>query len=298
MAATIPGVQPARVPTGAASPDDLRSSLAAAGYLADADLAVAAWLAVARRRPLFLEGEPGVGKTALAYALAQLIDGPVVRLQCYEGIDASQALYDWDFPKQVLHLRAGGEQAETGLYSRPFLVERPLLRALQTDPCVLLIDEVDRADDEFEALLLEVLADFAITVPELGTIRSPSPPVVLLTSNRTREVHDALKRRCYYAWVGHPGPAREAAIVAQHVPAAREQLVEQVIGLVRQFRGLGLLKPPGVAESIDWVDALTALGIDQLDAEVVARTLGSVLKVHEDHELVRALPLSTLIEAG
>ncbi len=268
--------------------------MAEVGYFADDALGVAAWLTISLRRPLFLEGDPGVGKTSLAAALSKVVGGPLIRLQCYEGIDQAQALYDWDFAKQVLSLRTN-EGAEVDLYDRRFLLERPLLRALQTDPCVLLIDEVDRADDEFEALLLEVLGDFSVTVPELGTIRAELPPIVVLTSNRTREVHDALKRRCYYAWVEHPDAEREAVIVRRHVPEATSELIGQVVALIAQFRGLELLKAPGVAEAIDWTASLVALGIERLDAESAARTLGCAVKVREDQELLHHLPLSDLL---
>ncbi|HET6910284.1 MAG TPA: MoxR family ATPase [Mycobacteriales bacterium] len=288
------------------TPDELRAGLQRQGYLADDGVATAAFLAQSMRRPLFLEGDAGVGKTALAQALASLLDAPLIRLQCYEGIDATQALYDWDFPRQLLHLRAAEaahraddvEALEGELYSRRFLVARPLLQAIETDPCVLLVDEVDRADDEFEAFLLEVLSDFTVTVPELGTIRAENPPVVVVTSNRTREVHDALKRRCLYHWVEHPSFEREVAIVRSRYPNASEQLATSVTGAVQRLRRADLLKPPGVAETLDWTQALLALGAQTLDAESATRTLGAVLKYREDHERVARSGLADVFEAA
>jgi MoxR-like ATPase len=268
------------------------------GYLCDDDLATVLFLALEMGRPLLVEGEPGTGKTALAEAVAEALDQPLIRLQCYEGIDATQALYDWDFPRQILHLRAlealsasGAEppdleEAEKGLYDERFLLARPVLAALQQSPAVLLIDEVDRADDEFEAFLLEVLSDFTVSIPELGTIRATTPPVVVVTSNRTREVHDALKRRCLYHWVEHPSFDREVAIVRRRYPAATDRLVNEVTTAVQQLRQADLLKPPGVAETLDWTDALLALGATRLDEDVATRTLGAVLKYREDHERV------------
>jgi MoxR-like ATPase len=270
-----------------ADPQQVADALDHVGYLADTGVATAAYLAMAMGRPLFLEGDPGVGKTALAQALAQITGSELVRLQCYEGIDASQALYDWDFPRQILHLRATGEQADTAeleasLYDRRFLIARPILRALEHSPSVLLIDEIDRADDEFEAFLLEVLADNAVTIPELGTIRAQVPPLVVLTSNRTREVHDALKRRCLYHWVAHPDFAREVEIVRRHLPEVSEQLARDVATAVRRMREMGLLKPPGVAETVDWAQALLVIGATRLDDETAAATLGAAVKYHED----------------
>jgi MoxR-like ATPase len=294
-----------RLPAGVTDPASLASRLAEVGYLADTGLATAAYLTLALRRPLFLEGDAGVGKTATARALADLLDAPVIRLQCYEGIDAAQALYDWDFPRQILHLRtaeAAGrapavdpDQLEAELYDRRFLVARPILQALETSPCVLLIDEIDRADDEFEALLLEVLSEFRISIPELGTITTADPPVVVLTSNRTREVHDALKRRCYYHWVDHPGFDREVAIVRARLPGVGERLAREVVSAVQALRGQDLLKPPGVAETLDWTEALVALGADHLDAERATATLGSVLKFREDQERARQLDVGGLV---
>ncbi|HEY8302888.1 MAG TPA: MoxR family ATPase [Jatrophihabitans sp.] len=270
-----------------ADPAAVARALDEAGYLPDDGVATAAFLAMRLSRPLFLEGDPGVGKTALAQALAAITDAPLVRLQCYEGIDASQALYDWDFPRQVLHLRAAGDDAdrtqlEASLYDRRFLVARPILQALETTPSVLLVDEVDRADDEFEAFLLEVLSDYAVTVPELGTIRAGSPPLVVLTSNRTREVHDALKRRCLYHWVAHPSFEREVEIVRRHIPDVSEQLARDVAAVVGGLRNADLLKPPGVAETIDWTQALHVLGADRLEGSRAIATMGAAVKYHED----------------
>ncbi|HET8582572.1 MAG TPA: MoxR family ATPase [Jatrophihabitans sp.] len=281
-----------------ADPTAVSDALDAAGYLPDTGLATAAYLAMRMHRPLFLEGEPGVGKTALAQALATITGSRLVRLQCYEGIDASQALYDWDFPRQILHLRAADtsdrEALEASLYDRRFLVARPILQALEDGPAVLLIDEIDRADDEFEAFLLEVLADNAVTIPELGTITAAVAPLVVITSNRTREVHDALKRRCLYHWVAHPDFTREVAIVRRHVPDAAAQLVRDVAQAVDRMRQANLLKPPGIAETIDWTQALHVLGAPRLDLESAEATLGAALKYREDMARVQR-ELATLL---
>jgi len=278
------------------SPEALARTLDSVGYLADDGVATAAFLALRMKRPLFCEGEPGTGKTALALALSQSLNLPLIRLQCHEGIDAAQALYEWDFPRQLLHLRAleaadgvlDVEVAEQSLYTERFLLARPLLRALTESPCVLLIDEIDRADDEFEAFLLQLLDENAVTIPELGEVRAAQPPLVVLTSNRTREVHDALKRRCLYHWLEHPDLSREIAILRRRIPQLGERLAEQVAHAVRRLRDFELLKPPGVAESLDWATALLALNRDELDAESAARTLGAVLKYSEDLDRVRA----------
>ncbi|RAY13239.1 MoxR family ATPase [Actinomadura craniellae] len=254
-------------------------------------------------RPLFLEGDAGVGKTELARTLAAVLDAPLIRLQCYEGLDAAQALYDWDFPRQLLHLRAAeatgsaadAARLEAELYDRRFLIARPLLRALETTPSVLLIDEVDRADDEFEAFLLEVLSDFTITIPELGTVRAAEPPVVVITSNRTREVHDALKRRCLYHWLEHPDPDREAAILRRRLPEVTDRLAREIARAAGRLRAADLVKPPGVAESLDWARALLVLGARELDAGLVTATLGTVLKYREDHEHVLTTGLVALL---
>jgi MoxR-like ATPase len=274
-------------PVDFADPPAVASALDTAGYLADPGLATAAFLAIRMGRPLFLEGDPGVGKTALGQALATVTNARLVRLQCYEGIEASQALYDWDFPRQILHLRVAAdatdrEALEASLYDRRFLVARPILQAIEHAPAVLLIDEIDRADDEFEAFLLEVLADNAVTIPELGTITATVPPLVVITSNRTREVHDALKRRCLYHWVPHPDFAREVTIVRRRIPDAAAQLVEDVAGAVARFREANLVKPPGIAETIDWTQALHVLGARRLDPEIAEVTLGAALKYRED----------------
>ena len=282
-------------------PDELAKRLGDTGYLCDESLATIGFLALAMHRPLLLEGEPGTGKTALAEAFAEALDLPLIRLQCYEGIDAGQALYDWDFPRQILHLRAleaagalsrgavtDADAAEQSLFDERFLLARPVLRALRESPAVLLVDEIDRADDEFEAFLLEVLSTYQVTIPELGTVTAATPPIVVLTSNRTREVHDALKRRCLYHWVEHPGLDREVAIVRSRAPEVSETLARQVVTLVQRLRTTeGLLKPPGVAETLDWARALDALGAAELDVENAAATLGAVVKYREDAQRVR-----------
>lgn len=294
------------------TPSDVNTvstSLAAQGYLPDDGISTSVFLAITLQRPLLLEGEAGVGKTELAKALASMTGGELIRLQCYEGIDVAQAVYDWDYSRQLLHLRAAeatGESAsmssddlEAQLYGERFMVKRALLRAIspvEGPPPVLLIDEVDRADDEFEAYLLEVLSDFQITVPEIGVFRAERPPLVVLTSNRTRDVHDALKRRCLYHWVEHPGFEREVEIVKLRVPGVDDGLARQVAAAVEALRDLNLYKPPGVAETIDWAAALGKLGATELDDTLVANTLGTVLKYREDHQRVEQTGVAAVVK--
>ena len=279
------------------SPDEIAARLAEQGYLSDEGLSTVTYLALSMNRPLLVEGEPGTGKTALAEALAASLGVPLIRLQCYEGIDASQALYDWDFTRQILHLRtveatgsaADPDALEESLFDERFLLARPILRALRESPAVLLVDEIDRVDDEFEAFLLEVLSTHQVSIPELGTITAETPPIVVLTSNRTRELHDALKRRCLYHWIDHPGLARETAIVRTRLPEVAEKLAEQVVTVVQRLRLADeLLKPPGVAETLDWARALHELGSTELDLENAAATIGALCKYREDMERVRA----------
>ena len=273
----------------------LKERLAGVDYLADDGLATALFCAVRLPQPLLLEGEAGVGKTQAAKALAAMLDTPLIRLQCYEGIDASEALYEWNYPRQLLGIRLaesrGAPLDEESLFSREFLIERPLLQALEhsgPNPAVLLIDEVDRADEEFEAFLFEMLAECSVTVPELGTLTAANPPIVVLTSNRTRDLHDALKRRCLYHWIDYPDLAHTTDIVRLRVPEAPETLVAQVAAAVQRLRGLDVQKPPGVAEAIDWVHAAMLLGLDELDEQTAGRTLGSVLKYREDQDVAHA----------
>ena len=288
---------------------EVRSALDANNYLASDGLATSVFLAMSLNRPLLLEGEAGVGKTELAKVLATIRNCELIRLQCYEGIDAAQAMYDWDYSRQLLHLRtveATGEASSLGadalegqLYSEKFLVRRALLKSIDQHngvAPVLLIDEIDRADDEFEAYLLEVLSDFQITIPELGTYKATNPPLVVLTSNRTRDVHDALKRRCLYHWVEHPDFDREVEIVRRRVPQVAETLARQVSAAVEALRKMQLYKPPGVAETIDWATALGQLGVRELDESVVEATLGTVLKYREDHERVRGNGVAGLVK--
>jgi MoxR-like ATPase len=288
------------------SVDEVRAALEAHDYLADEGLATAVFLALRLHRPLLLEGEAGVGKTELAKVIAAWTGGELVRLQCYEGIDVNQAVYEWDYARQLLHVRAAEaagtatEAIEDELYSERFLVRRPLLRAItdaDTDsaPPVLLIDEVDRADDEFEAFLLEILSDYSVTVPELGTFRAAVPPIAIITSNRTRDVHDALKRRCLYHWVEHPDLDREVAIVRARVPGVSERLARQVASAAAAMRERGLYKPPGVAETIDWALALATLGREELTDDAMSSTLGTVVKYREDQERLRRDGLGELL---
>ncbi|HEX2771573.1 MAG TPA: MoxR family ATPase [Micromonosporaceae bacterium] len=280
----------------------LQAGLDSAGYLADDPLATALFLAVRMSQPILLEGEPGVGKTEAAKALAAALETRLVRLQCYEGLTVAEALYEWNYPRQLLAIRlaeAGGEALrEADLFTPEYLLARPLLTALEHPgprPAVLLIDEVDRADDEFEAFLLELLAESTVTIPELGTRRAAVPPVVVLTSNRTRDLHDALKRRCLYHWIGYPDAHRVAEIVRRRVPGVGDPLADQVAAAVRRLRALDLYKPPGVAEAISWAAALQVLGIGALDEAAAARTLAAVVKYDEDLAAVRQAGLAGLI---
>src|SRR5947209_9011510 len=260
--------------------ESLEGALRDADYLPDRGLATALYLSLRLEKPLLLEGEAGVGKTEAAKAMARVLPARLIRLQCYEGLDVAHAVYEWNYSRQLLHIRAAqeGTVSEEELFGPEFLIRRPLLEAIESDePVVLLIDEIDRADEEFEAFLLEVLSDFQITIPEIGTIQADRRPAVILTSNRTRELHDALKRRCLYHWIGHPALEREIEIVALRVPGIPERLAAQAAAFVQSLRGLDLAKPPGVAETIDWAHALAALGHAELDVQTVEETLGSVL---------------------
>ena len=293
------------LPSGVSHFRDLGVRLREHDYLADEGLSTAIFLSLKLGRPLFLEGEAGVGKTEVAKVLSRILETPLIRLQCYEGIDVYQAVYEWDYARQLLHIRAaeafGGEdreRVERDLYDREFLVSRPLLQALEHRgpmPPVLLIDEVDRSDDEFEAFLLEILSDFAVTIPELGTIMAERPPVAILTSNRTREVHDALKRRCLYHYIEHPSFEREVEIVRLRVPEAELSLARQVAAATEKMRTMDLYKPPGVAETLDWTEALVALGARELDEQLVEATLGSVLKYREDQQRAANAGLAALV---
>ncbi|HTX12367.1 MAG TPA: MoxR family ATPase [Solirubrobacteraceae bacterium] len=282
--------------------ETLAVRLGAVDYLVDEALATSMFLSLRLPQPLLLEGEAGVGKTEAGKALAAVLDTPLVRLQCYDGIDAAEALYEWNYPRQLLSIRLAEAQgtalSEQDLFGREYLIRRPLLRALEHPgprPAVLLIDEIDRADDDFEAFLLELLAEAAVTIPELGTIRATHPPIIVLTSNRTRDLHDAVKRRCLYQWIDYPSAEREVEIVRRRVPGSSQSLAVQVADAVSRMRGSDVQKPPGVAEAIDWVAALTVLGIEELDVAAIDRTLGSVLKYAEDQEVVRASGLEQLV---
>jgi MoxR-like ATPase len=282
--------------------ETLVEGLAGVDYLADEGLATALFFALRLPQPLLLEGEAGVGKTEAAKALATFLGTPLIRLQCYEGIDAAEAIYEWNYPRQLLRIRiaeaAGGAIDEGDLFSPEYLIARPLLQAIQHPgplPAVLLVDELDRADDDFEAFLLELLAEAAITIPEIGTVRAVHPPLVVLTSNRTRDLHDALKRRCLYHWIDYPDAVREVAIVRRRVPEAALTLAVDVAAAVRRLRGDDLQKPPGVAEAIDWVGALRLLGVERLDATAADRTLGAVLKYREDQQATRDRGLERLV---
>ena len=285
--------------------ETLARRLSEVDYLVDEGLATSMFLSLRLPQPLLLEGEAGVGKTEAAKALAQVLDTPLIRLQCYEGIDAAEALYEWNYPRQLLSIRladAGGtELEEADLFGPDYLIRRPLLRALEHPgprPAVLLIDEIDRADDDFEAFLLELLAEASVTIPELGTVRATHPPAIVLTSNRTRDLHDAVKRRCLYQWIDYPTRRREVEIIRRRVKGSSETLAVQVADAVARMRDSDVQKPPGIAEAIDWVAALRLLGVEQLDAETVELTLGSVIKYSEDQDVVRAAGLEQLVGSG
>jgi MoxR-like ATPase len=289
----------------APDPETLAARLEQVDYLAEEGLATAMFLSLRLPQPLLLEGEAGVGKTEAAKALAAVLDTPLIRLQCYEGIDAAEALYEWNYPRQLLRIRlaeaSGADVGEEELFGADYLIRRPLMRALEHPgprPAVLLVDELDRADDDFEAFLFELLAESTVTVPEIGTIRATHPPAVVLTSNRTRDLHDALKRRCLYHWIDYPSPDREVEIVRRRVPGTSQQLAVEVAGALQRLRASDVQKPPGIAEAIDWVAALELLGVERLDAAAADRTLGSVLKYRDDQELVRAEGLDALVEAA
>ncbi len=279
--------------------------LADVDYLVDEGLATSLFLSLRLPQPLLLEGEAGVGKTEAAKSLAAVLDTPLHRLQCYDGIDAAEALYEWNYPRQLLAIRlaesSGSPLREEELFGPDYLIRRPLLRALEHPgprPAVLLVDEIDRADDDFEAFLLELLADASVTIPEIGTIHATHPPIIVLTSNRTRDLHDAVKRRCLYHWIAYPTPQREVEIVRRRVKGVSESLAVQVANAVSRMRESDVQKPPGIAEAIDWLAALKVLGIEQLDAAAAERTLGSVLKYSEDQEAIRTAGLDQLVRAG
>ncbi len=284
--------------------ETLARRLADIDYLVDEGLAMSIFLSLRLPQPLLLEGEAGVGKTEAAKSLARVLDTPLIRLQCYEGIDATEALYEWNYPLQLLSIRlaesSGSALGKEELFGRDYLIRRPLLQALEHPgprPAVLLIDEIDRADDDFEAFLLELLAEASVTIPEIGTITATHPPIIVLTSNRTRDLHDAVKRRCLYKWIDYPTPQREVEIVRRRVKGASETLAVQVADAVSRMRDSDVQKPPGVAEAIDWLAALSLLGIERLDAAAVDLTLGSVLKYSEDQEVIRAAGLEQLVHS-
>ena len=283
----------------------LARDLAGVDYLVDEALATSLFLGVRLPQPLRLEGEAGVGKTEAAKALAAVLDTPLVRLQCYEGIDAAEALYEWNYPRQLLGIRladaSGSPLREEDLFGPDYLIRRPLLRALEHPgprPAVLLIDEIDRADDDFEAFLLELLAEASVTIPEIGTITATHPPIIVLTSNRTRDLHDAVKRRCLYHWIDYPNQQRVVEIVRRRVPGSSQTLAVQVANAVSRMRDSDVQKPPGIAEAIDWMAALALLGVERLDTAAIDRTLGSVLKYGEDQDVVRSAGLEELVRSG
>jgi MoxR-like ATPase len=278
---------------GFSSIEELTDALTRQRYLVDQGLATVLFLALRLRKPLLVEGEPGVGKTELAKAFAQAVGAPLIRLQCYEGIDVHHALYDWDYPRQLLQLRAGGSAQ---LYSEEFLVRRPLLEALAQPGSVLLIDELDRADDEFEAFLLEFLSDFQVTIPEVGVMRAETPPTVVITSNRTRDLHEALKRRCLYHWIDHPDLKREVAIARARLPHVSERLANQVCAFVQDLRWLDLYRAPGVGETLDWAEAFHTLGRQEIDPATADRTLGTLLKERDDLDRIRSQGLDSLVD--
>jgi MoxR-like ATPase len=298
----LPRIEVVGSVTGWSSIDEVAEALAGQRYVADRALAVTLYLALRLGKPLFVEGEAGVGKTEIAKALASALGRRLIRLQCYEGLDVATAVYDWDYPRQILEIRLAesegrAEDARGRIYSERFLIKRPLLEAIASEgpPPVLLIDEIDRADEEFEAYLLELLSDFQVTVPELGTFRAAVPPPVVITSNRTREVHDALKRRCLYHWIDYPTPDRELAILARRLPDVPERLARAVVAAVQALRGDDLFKRPGVSETLDWAMALMALGTRELDESTLSETLGVLLKYEEDVTRVRADKLPHLV---
>jgi MoxR-like ATPase len=293
---------PAELSVLAPDVETLAVRLGAVDYLVDEALATSLFLSLTLPQPLLLEGEAGVGKTEAAKAVASVLDTPLIRLQCYEGIDATEALYEWNYPRQLLSIRlaeaSGKGLSENELFSREYLIRRPLLRALEHPgprPAVLLIDEIDRADDDFEAFLLELLAEATVTIPELGSVHATHPPVIVLTSNRTRDLHDAVKRRCLYQWIDYPSRERELEIIRRRVPAASQVLAVQVADAVARMRDTDVQKPPGIAEAIDWLHALSVLGVQRLDEAALERTLGAVLKYNEDQDVVRTAGLTALV---